>query len=158
MRAAVGDRIVTVSGVVGGAVRDGVVVELRHDDGSPPYLVEWSDTGERTLAYPGADSYVEAAPGLPPVPGEDTTKVWRVQVSVVESAGRTTAEAVLVADTSEHVHAVGRARLAPQDADVPLIGDEIAVGRALRRLADHLLDDAETDIAASTGASVHVRL
>ncbi|MBD5786940.1 DUF1876 family protein [Cellulosimicrobium terreum] len=158
MRATVGDRIVTASGVVGGAVRDGVVVELRHDDGAPPYLVEWSDTGERTLVYPGTDSYVEHVAGAATGSGDDATKVWRVQVSVVESAGRTTAEAVLVADSAEHLRTVGRARRDPHDADVPVIGDEIAVGRALRRLADRLLDDAESGIASSTGAPAHVHL
>ena len=158
MRASVGDRIVTAAGVVGGAVRDGVVVELRHDDGSPPYLVEWTDTGERTLVYPGSDSYVEHVPGAENGGGTDTTKVWRVQVSVVESEGRTTAEAVLVAETPEHLRTVGRARRDPHDLDVPLIGDEIAVGRALRRLADRLLDDAESDIESSTGVPAHVHL
>src|SRR6478609_7059839 len=97
MKASVGDRIVTASGVVGGAVRDGVIVELRHDDGSPPYLVEWSDTDERTLVYPGSDSYVEHVPGTRTEDGAGTTKVWRVQVSLVETAGRTTAAAVRVA-------------------------------------------------------------
>ncbi|WP_069388070.1 dsRBD fold-containing protein [Cellulosimicrobium cellulans] len=158
MKASVGDRIVTASGVVGGAVRDGVVVELRHDDGSPPYLVEWGDTGERTLVYPGSDSYVEHVPGAENGGGTDTTKVWRVQVSVVESEGRTTAEAVLVAGPPEHVRTVGRARRDPHDTDIPLIGDEIAVGRALRRLADRLLDDAEADIESSTGVPAHVHL
>jgi len=158
MKASVGDRIVTASGVVGGAVRDGVIVELRHDDGSPPYLVEWSDTDERTLVYPGSDSYVEHVPGTRAEDGAGTTKVWRVQVSLVESAGRTTAEAVLVADSPEHLRTVGRARRDPHDTDVPLIGDEIAVGRALRRLADRLLDEAETDIESSTGVPAHVHL
>ena len=61
MKAAVGDRIVTASGVVGGAVRDGVITECPHDDGSPPYRVRWSDTGEETLVYPGADTVVDPA-------------------------------------------------------------------------------------------------
>lgn len=59
MRAAVGDLIVNRPGVVGGHVREGVVVELRHPDGQPPFVVEWSDTGERTLVFPGPDTKVE---------------------------------------------------------------------------------------------------
>lgn len=154
MKATVGDRIVTASGVVGGAVRDGVVVELRHPDGTPPYVVEWSDTGERTLVYPGSDSFVEPAAGAG---GEETvSKVWRVQVALVEDDGRTTAEAVLVADAADRLRAVGHARRDPGDVDVPLIGDEIAVGRALKRLAERLLGEAESDIEASTGAPAHV--
>ena len=156
MRASVGDRIVTASGVVGGAVRDGVVVELRHEDGSPPYLVEWADTGERTLVYPGSDSYVEHVPGAETGDGTDTTKVRRGQARLGESEGRPTAAAGPVAETPEPGRTAGRARRDPHDRDVPLIGDEIAVGRALRRLADRLLDDAESDIASSTGAPAHV--
>mgnify|MGYP001507681556 CR=1 FL=1 len=131
MRASVGDRIVTASGVVGGAVRDGVVVELRHEDGSPPYLVEWADTGERTLVYPGSDSYVEHVPGAETGDGTDTTKVWRVQVSVVESEGRTTAEADLVAEPPELVRPVGRAgraRPTPRGARAPTPSSQAAPG------------------------------
>ncbi|WP_265520795.1 dsRBD fold-containing protein [Oerskovia flava] len=161
MKAAVGDRIVTASGVVGGAVRDGVVVELRDPAGAPPYLVEWSDTGERTLVFPGSDSYVEHTPGARDASGtpsapSTSSKVWRVQVAVLEDDGRTTAEAVLVADAPDRLRAIGEARKDPGDVDVPAIGDEIAVGRALRRLSDRLLGIAESDIESSTGAPAHV--
>jgi len=64
MKAAVGDRIVSESGVVGGHVRDGRVVEVRHEDGTPPYVVEWADTGERTLVFPGPDSHVTHYPAV----------------------------------------------------------------------------------------------
>lgn len=58
MRATVGDTIIVASNVVDGAVREGRVVEVRHPDGSPPFEVEWSDTGERTLVFPGPDTRV----------------------------------------------------------------------------------------------------
>lgn len=58
MNAQVGDWIVIESGHVGGARREGQVVELRHPDGSPPYLVRWLDTGETTMAFPGPDARV----------------------------------------------------------------------------------------------------
>ncbi len=63
MKASVGDEVVVESGVVAGAVRHGRVVELRHPDGSPPFVVEWADTGERTLVVPGPDTRVLPAPG-----------------------------------------------------------------------------------------------
>lgn len=65
MKAAVGDVIIVASSVLDGAVREGRVVEVRHPDGSPPFEVEWSDTGERTLVFPGPDTRV--------IPGQDTT-------------------------------------------------------------------------------------
>ena len=59
MKASVGDRIVMASSVVDGPVRAGRVVALRHDDGSPPYVVRWSDTDEESLVFPGPDTHVE---------------------------------------------------------------------------------------------------
>lgn len=37
-----------------------------------------------------------------------------------------------------------------------MIGDEVAVARALRRLADRLMDDAEEQIEDSTGRPARV--
>jgi len=58
MRARIGDWIVIESSRLDGARRAGQVVELRHPDGTPPYLVHWLDTGETTLAFPGPDARV----------------------------------------------------------------------------------------------------
>lgn len=169
MKAAVGDRIVTASGVVGGAVRDGVITECPHDDGSPPYRVRWSDTGEETLVYPGADTVVDpaarAALGVPGTSGEQAgpeeprqgrALTWDVRITVVESGGSTTAEATVMNGPSDALRGVGHARKAPEDPEVPLIGDELAAGRALRRLADRLLAVAEQDVSAAVGHKAHV--
>lgn len=61
MKASIGDTVVVKSAVVAGAVREGKVVELRHPDGTPPYVVEWRDSGERTLVFPGPDTLVRPA-------------------------------------------------------------------------------------------------
>lgn len=58
MNAAVGDRVVIHGTHVGDHVRDGEIVEVRGEDGGPPYLVRWSDTGHESLFYPGADATV----------------------------------------------------------------------------------------------------
>ena len=39
--------------------RDGRIVGLHHPDGTPPYDVEWSDTGRVALVFPGPDARVE---------------------------------------------------------------------------------------------------
>ncbi|MDR7382253.1 dsRBD fold-containing protein [Promicromonospora iranensis] len=160
MKAAVGDRIVTASGVVGGAVRDGVVTECPHDDGSPPYRVKWSDTGEETLVHPGPDTFVDpdarAARGEEAEPRQGRALTWDVRITVVESGGSTTAEATVTNGPPDALRAVGHARKAPEDPEVPLIGDELAVGRALRRLADRLLAVAEQDVSAAVGHRAHV--
>ncbi|HEY8472583.1 MAG TPA: DUF1918 domain-containing protein [Natronosporangium sp.] len=57
MKAQVGDRLVVAGTRVGDSERIGVVTEIRHDDGSPPYRVRWED-GHEALVYPGPDARV----------------------------------------------------------------------------------------------------
>jgi hypothetical protein len=71
---------------------------------------------------------------------------WTVEVYVGEDDGQTYAEAALHDDIGNHVLGTGRARLNPTDPDVPEIGDEIAVGRALLDLGHRLLGIASADI------------
>ena len=160
MKASVGDRVVVVSSRLDGKVRDGRVVEVRTGDGSPPYVVEWLDTHQQALVFPGPDAHVEhvAAGELPGgYAGEDAPRhvtSWRVSVDVYASVRGTTAHAVLSCEEIDRMGAEGAARLRPGDLDVPEIGDEVAVARALRRLADGLLEAAAEDIAAVEGHRV----
>jgi hypothetical protein len=57
MHAKVGDRLVIEGRTVDAPRREGEVVEVRSDDGSPPYVVRWSD-GHEGLTYPGPDAHV----------------------------------------------------------------------------------------------------
>ncbi len=59
MHAHLGDRLVVESPVTGVTRRDGEIVGLHHDDGTPPYDVRWSDTGEVSLVFPGPDAHVQ---------------------------------------------------------------------------------------------------
>jgi hypothetical protein len=59
MYASVGDRLVVHSVHVGGAVRDTEILAVQHPDGTPPYLVRWSDTGQEGLVFPGPDAEVQ---------------------------------------------------------------------------------------------------
>ena len=54
MHAKIGDRLRVQSRTVGVPERVGVIVEVRHDDGSPPYLVRFGD-GHEALVFPGPD-------------------------------------------------------------------------------------------------------
>ena len=58
MRAEVGDRLVVRSLHVGEPDRDGEVLEVRGEDGAPPYLVRWSDNGHEGLFFPGTTTVV----------------------------------------------------------------------------------------------------
>jgi hypothetical protein len=57
----VGDRLILEGTRVGDRRRIGVITELRHDDGRPPYVVRWLDSGHEALVYPGTDARIEAA-------------------------------------------------------------------------------------------------
>jgi hypothetical protein len=59
MHAQQGDRIVIRGHRVGEPNRDCEVLEARGDDGGPPYLVRWEDSGHESLFYPGSDAVVE---------------------------------------------------------------------------------------------------
>lgn len=38
--------------------RDGEIIEIRHPDGTPSYVVRWSDTGHESLVFPGPGAAV----------------------------------------------------------------------------------------------------
>jgi hypothetical protein len=62
MRAAIGDRLVIKGHHVGEPDRDAKILEVRGEDGGPPWLVRWSDDGHEGLFFPGPDAAVEHLP------------------------------------------------------------------------------------------------
>jgi len=71
---------------------------------------------------------------------------WHVDVLISEDEGRTFAEAALETELGDRLIGVGHARLSPDDMDVPEIGHELAVARALRNLGTRLLATTSADI------------
>lgn len=63
MKAHVGDRLVVAGPHVGAGDRVGVITEVSHADGTPPYRVRWLGDGHEGLIYPGPDAHIE-----PPAP------------------------------------------------------------------------------------------
>lgn len=153
-------------------VRDGEILRVG-EAGSGPYLVRWSDSGRESLFFPGPDAHVEhseptpdsasasasasaSSSGSEPGDGSPTahTKEWHVDIYLYERGDSTSASAVLRSEVPEPLHSRGEARRRPGEQDVPEIGDEVAVARALRRLADRLLATAEDDLAGIEGHAV----
>lgn len=60
MKASVGDRIMVKSHHVGSVDREGEVLEVHNPDGTPPYVVRWSD-GHVAVVFPGPDAVVQAS-------------------------------------------------------------------------------------------------
>jgi len=55
-----GVRIVVRGHHVGDPDRTGEIIEVRHADGSPPYVVAWDD-GHEGLFFPGDDAFIQHA-------------------------------------------------------------------------------------------------
>jgi hypothetical protein len=68
MKAKLGDHLVLAGIHVGDPRRIGIIIGLRHEDGTPPYRVRWLDNGHEAFVYPGPDARIEAstAPGRVP--------------------------------------------------------------------------------------------
>lgn len=54
-----GERLVVRGHHVGDPDREAEILEVRHADGSPPYLVRWSDSGQEGLFFPGPDAFIQ---------------------------------------------------------------------------------------------------
>jgi Domain of unknown function (DUF1876) len=85
-------------------------------------------------------------------------KHWTVDIEIDEHEGRTRAVARLGPQGGSRLVGVGLARLNPVDRDVPEIGDELAVARALSELAHNLLEVAAGDIEQVTHEPAHLRM
>lgn len=60
MRAQEGDRLHVHGPTVGAPDKVGRIVEVRGEDGTPPYVVRFED-GHEALVFPGPDAVVEPA-------------------------------------------------------------------------------------------------
>ena len=85
------------------------------------------------------------------------TQKWSIDIVIDEHEGRTRAEARLHTHDDTHLRGVGFATRNPKDKDVPEIGEELAVARALSELAHELLQATADDIAASLHHPVTLR-
>lgn len=60
MKASVGDQLLILSNELQRPIRDAEILEVHGENGAPPYLVRWSDTGRTTLVFPGSDARVRS--------------------------------------------------------------------------------------------------
>ena len=58
MHASVGDWLVVHGRTVDAPVREGKIIQVTHPDGSPPYLVRWTDTDRESVVFPGPDTAI----------------------------------------------------------------------------------------------------
>lgn len=60
MKAKVGDHLLVEGRTDTAHRREAEVLEVRGEDGAPPYLVRWSD-GHEGLVFPGSDTHIQHA-------------------------------------------------------------------------------------------------
>ena len=61
MRAERGDWLIVEALHTGGVRRRGQVLEAHGPDGTPPFLVRWTDGDQEALIFPGPDAHVKQA-------------------------------------------------------------------------------------------------
>lgn len=83
-------------------------------------------------------------------------KRWTVTIDIDEHDGRTRARARLHTHDTDSLVGVGLTHRDPADEDVPEIGDEIAVARALSDLGAKLLGTAAEDVEEITATPAHL--
>lgn len=84
------------------------------------------------------------------------SKRWHIELYLFEDGRTTRAEAVLRTSAGTELRHSGVARRHPADREVPEIGDELAVCRALNGLAHDLLESTVSDVEENVHAEVHL--
>ncbi|MFD5424138.1 dsRBD fold-containing protein [Streptomyces sp. NPDC127084] len=82
------------------------------------------------------------------------TKKWNVEIVITESDRTTVAEARLRGQNAEVFVGEGTAHRKRADQDIPHIGDELAVARALSGVSHGLLHEVAAEIETRTGERV----
>lgn len=84
-------------------------------------------------------------------------RLWSAQIFISENEDRSTsAEIRMRTDDRAEIVGHGRALRNPADTDVPEIGDELAVARALADLSSRLVGAAASDIEQVTHQPAHL--
>lgn len=81
---------------------------------------------------------------------------WSVQLGFEESEVRTKAFVTLKTG-KRMLEAYGIARRNPVDPNLPRVGEDLAVARALSKLAHELLSDAAAQLEVATHAAAGIR-
>jgi hypothetical protein len=80
-------------------------------------------------------------------------QTWQVNVAFTEEDDRTRADAILEL-AGQRFHGFGRAKRAPEDPSVPVVGQDLAAARALSDLSHQLLQAAAERIEEFEGRPV----
>ena len=148
MRFKAGDRIEVTINTLGVPPRHGAVLE---STGVGAIRVHWDD-GHESVFMPGSNCQVLARSEAE---REPVRLGCHIDVAIIEDDHECTATA-RVATSRGSLEGVGVARLKPGDLQVPRIGEELALGRALGALSEQLLSAASEEIAEHPSDQAHL--
>jgi len=150
MDAHVGDHVVLETHRIGQGERRGEVVDVLHGAAGNRYRIRWDD-GRETLLAPGSDLRVIAT-GTEP-----ERSSLGIDVTITEDMHH--CEAVARLQVRDHNFiGTGRARRNPDDPNVPVVGEELALARALSDLSHQLVGTAADTLESKLGRSVSLRV
>jgi hypothetical protein len=146
MSADVGDRIEVTSNTLGVPPRHGEVIERT----GSTLRVRWDD-GHESVFVPSSNCRVIES-GDPTGP---TRLSCHIDIDVVEDSDECQATATLMT-TRGIVQASGRARRNPVDPAIPMVGEELAIGRAVRSLGEQLIAAGGDDLSDPPTTEEHL--
>ena len=148
MEAHVGDHVVVEGAKVGQAPRRGEVIEILRGAGGDRLRVRWEGDQHETVLAPGSDTHVEMGP-------ERTLDRASMHVDITLTEDADHCEAVARVHMRDHDFAGwGRARRHPADPEMPVVGEELAVARALSDVSHQLVVAAADSLESSLGRPV----
>lgn len=125
-----------MSNSVGAGERHGTVLETRS---SGSMVVRWDD-GRETIFFPGSDARFDDEDESSARTG-DTVLGCHIELEITETDDECESVATLMTRRGSF-QARGMARRNPADPNIPLIGEELAIARALSSLAEQLETEA----------------
>lgn len=149
MSITVGDRIEVTSNDLGVPPRYG---EVAARSGETGLRVRWDDGNETVFTPAGNCRVVSHEESLP----DDVVELGcHVDVSLVEAHDECRATASVVT-TRGLLRAEGIARRNPVDPQIPMIGEELALGRALESLGQQLVSAAKHHLSRPPSPQEHL--
>ncbi len=148
MEAHIGDHVVVEGAKVGQAQRRGEVLEILRGAGGDRLRVRWAGDDHETVLAPGPDMRIEMS--------EERALArasMRVDVTLIEDADHCEATA-RVRMRDHDFSGWGRARRHPTDPEMPVVGEELAVARALSDVSHQLVVAAADSLEAALGRPV----
>ena len=147
MEVHVGDRVVVEGAKVGQPPRRGEVVEILRGAAGDRLRVRWEGSEHDTVLAPGTDVRIEPREERRP----DRIGL-RIDISLTEDEDHT--DASPGCGWAKQFSGWGRARRHPTDPEMPVVGEELAIARALSDVSHQLVGAAAGALEQALGKPV----